>query len=282
MIRRRSAHRFQGTASQIKATASRGKTPRANGGSLGKTNQSWIYRVTEQRERSDRHISAADRHSIDKALHHPTAHNLSWMDVLHVLKLVGTAEQGPDGKCSLQVNGKHLVFQLESDIAIQAPTEHQLAGLLAAELDQPGPHSSLYAESIALALTIQLVRNHGTDQVKLVSIRGGLAPWQLRRVFDYLEENLANDVSSSELAAIVDLSTAHFSRQFKTSTGLPPHRYQLALRIERAKNLLLQSKLSLKEIALSCGFFDQGHLSKSFRRLVGLSPAAWQRSCRTR
>jgi AraC-like DNA-binding protein len=222
-----------------------------------------------------------DRRTIESAFCHPVPHNLRWMDVLHVLKLTGAAEQRPDGKYSLQVNGKHLVFQLQKDIAIQAPAERQLATLLAAELDQPGLHSRLYAESIALALMVQLVRNQGTDPVKLVPIRGGLAPWQLRRVFHHLEENLANVVSLSELAAIVDLSTAHFSRQFKTSTGLPPHRYQLALRIERAKSLLIQSNLPLKEVALSCGFFDQGHLSKSFRRLVGLSPGAWQRSRRS-
>jgi AraC family transcriptional regulator len=240
-------------------------------------------KVTEQQERSavgDRHIRTAGRRTIETAFHHPVAHKFSWVDVLHFLKVAGTAEQRPDGKYSLQVNEKHLVFQLQPDIAIQAPAEHQLVALLAAELDQPGPHSRLYAESIALALTVQLVRNHGADPVTSVPVRGGLAPWQLRRVLDYLEENLANDVSLSELAAIANLSTAHFSRQFKRSTGLPPHRYQLALRIERAKNLLL-GNLSLKEVALSCGFFDQGHLSKSFRRLVGLSPGAWQRSRRS-
>jgi AraC-like DNA-binding protein len=222
-----------------------------------------------------------ERRTIESAFRQPVVTSLSWMDVLRVLKLAGAAEQRPDGKYALQVNGKHLVFQLQTNIAIQAPAERQLATLLAAELNQPGPHNRLYAESIALALAVQLVRNHGTDPVKPAPIRGGLAPWQLRRVFHYLEENLAKDVSLSELAAIVNLSTAHFSRQFKMSTGLPPHRYQLTLRIERVKNLLLESNLALKEIALNCGFFDQGHLSKSFRRLVGLSPGAWQRSRRS-
>jgi AraC-like DNA-binding protein len=238
----------------------------------------------EQQARSadgdDRHVGTVDRSTNESALRHPVAQSLSWTDVLDVLKVVGTAEQRPDGKCALHLNGKRLVFQLQTDVAIQGPAERQLAELLAAELDQPGSHSKLYAESIALALTVQLVRKHDMAPVKLAPVRGGLAPWQLRRVFDYLEENLVNDVSLSELAAIVDLSRAHFSRQFKTSTGLPPHRYQLALRIERAKTLLLQRNLSLKEVALSCGFFDQGHLSKSFRRLVGLSPGAWQRSRR--
>jgi AraC family transcriptional regulator len=99
-------------------------------------------------------------------------------------------------------------------------------------------------------------------------------------VLGHFDQNLADDVCLSELAALVELSQAHFSRQFKISTGLPPHQYKLAMRIERAKQLLLHGQLSLKEIALSCGFFDQGHLSKAFRRIVGLSPGAWQRDNR--
>jgi AraC family transcriptional regulator len=112
-------------------------------------------------------------------------------------------------------------------------------------------------------------------------LRGGLAPWQLRRVLDHFDQNLAEGICLSELASLAGLSQAHFSRQFKISTGLPPHRYKLARRIERAKQLLLHGDLSIKEIALNCGFFDQGHLSKAFRRIVGFSPGAWQRENRT-
>jgi malate dehydrogenase (oxaloacetate-decarboxylating) len=127
---------------------------------------------------------------------------------------------------------------------------------------------------------IQLIDDHGDGPSRSSPLRGGLAPWQLRRAIDHLTQNLADGVCLSELAEQVGLSQAHFSRQFKISTGLPPHRYKLATRIERAKQLLLHGDLSLKEIALSCGFFDQGHLSKAFRRMAGLSPRAWQRDNR--
>jgi malate dehydrogenase (oxaloacetate-decarboxylating) len=128
--------------------------------------------------------------------------------------------------------------------------------------------------------TIQLVRGPNGSPLRSSPHRGGLAPWQLRRIFDHFDQNLAADICLLELAALVGLSQAHFSRQFKISTGLPPHRYKLTIRIERAKQLLLRGELGLKEIALSCGFFDQGHLSKAFRRAVGLSPGAWQRDNR--
>jgi malate dehydrogenase (oxaloacetate-decarboxylating) len=128
---------------------------------------------------------------------------------------------------------------------------------------------------------IELVRDRNGGPFRSSPHRGGLAPWQLRRILDHLDRNLANDVCLSELAALVGLSQAHFSRQFKISTGLPPHRYRLAIRIERAKQQLLQGDLSLKEIALRCGFFDQGHLSKAFRRIVGVSPGTWQRDNRS-
>jgi malate dehydrogenase (oxaloacetate-decarboxylating) len=129
--------------------------------------------------------------------------------------------------------------------------------------------------------TIQFAPDQKGGPFRPPRLRGGLAPWQLRRIFDHFDQNLADDVGSSELAALVGLSQAHFSRQFKISTGLSPHRYKLAIRIERAKQLLLRGELRLKEIALNCGFFDQGHLSKAFRRLVGLSPGAWQRDNRS-
>ncbi|MBV9076534.1 MAG: helix-turn-helix domain-containing protein [Methylobacteriaceae bacterium] len=107
--------------------------------------------------------------------------------------------------------------------------------------------------------------------------RGGLAPWQLRRATQYLTENLRRNIPLAELSGLVGLSATHFCNAFKQSTGLPPHRWQMRKRVERAKELMTSSSRPLVQIALECGFADQGHLSTVFRKVVGVSPATWRR-----
>jgi AraC family transcriptional regulator len=110
-----------------------------------------------------------------------------------------------------------------------------------------------------------------------VYVRGGLAPWQLRKVTSFIETNLNNSIRSKELASIVRLSPCHFSRVFRNSLGDSPSEYVIRRRIERAKELMLSTDASLCQIALDCGFADQAHLCRLFRRIVGESPATWRR-----
>jgi AraC-like DNA-binding protein len=88
---------------------------------------------------------------------------------------------------------------------------------------------------------------------------------------------LAEDISLLQLASVAGLSKSHFARAFCHSTGLPPHKYQLNARVERAKNLLRRSDMTLTEIGLDCGFKGQSEFIRTFHRLVGASPGAWQR-----
>jgi AraC family transcriptional regulator len=106
----------------------------------------------------------------------------------------------------------------------------------------------------------------------------GLAPWQIRKVRTYIAENLGTTLSIGDLAALVRLSRFHFSRAFKDTFGDTPHRYVLRRRIEHAQGLMLTTKTTLAEIALECGLVDQAHLGRSFRRIVGETPAAWRRA----
>jgi AraC family transcriptional regulator len=106
---------------------------------------------------------------------------------------------------------------------------------------------------------------------------GGLAPWQGRRISDLIEDNLKGGVRISELAASARLSKSHFSRAFKTHFGRSPQQYILERRVARAQRLMLVSDSRLCEIAIACGFSDQAHLSRMFRRTVGDSPNAWRR-----
>jgi len=108
-------------------------------------------------------------------------------------------------------------------------------------------------------------------------IRGGLAPWQIKQLHAYIAENLPLPIALEDLAAICRLSVSHFSRAFKTSFGDPPHSYIMQQRIEEAKRLMLVSDEPLSQVALACGFADQSHFCRSFRRAEGASPNLWRR-----
>jgi len=106
---------------------------------------------------------------------------------------------------------------------------------------------------------------------------GSLAPWQLRRAMDFMRAHLSGNISLEQLASVCDLSVSYFARGFKNLTGMPPHRWIVEMRLEKAKDLLLNTKTPLAEVADACGFADQGHLTRTFRRATGDTPGAWRR-----
>jgi AraC family transcriptional regulator len=89
---------------------------------------------------------------------------------------------------------------------------------------------------------------------------------------EYIEDHIDSEIALEDLAAAVHLSAYHFARLFKASTGLPPHQYVIVRRIERAKHLLRDDDLSLTQVAARVGFWDQGHFTRHFKRLVGVTP----------
>jgi AraC family transcriptional regulator len=107
--------------------------------------------------------------------------------------------------------------------------------------------------------------------------RGGLAPWQVKRVTRAMEESLVGDIGLAGLAALVGLSPYHFARAFKASTGSAPHRYMMERRVERAKELLAASDQSVTEVAHGCGFASSQYMATIFRRLVGTTPSSYRR-----
>jgi len=106
---------------------------------------------------------------------------------------------------------------------------------------------------------------------------GGLARWQAKRALAYIEANLGSRMLTRELAELVHFSKSHFSRAFKRSLGMPPMTYVAARRVERAKLMITTTHEQLNEIALACGFSDQSHLNRSFRRWIGMTPGVWRR-----
>lgn len=115
-----------------------------------------------------------------------------------------------------------------------------------------------------------------------LNFRGGLAPWQLRVAKELIDSRLDGDLTLTDLAAACRLSVSHFSRAFTRTTGTSPHRWLMQCRLERAKALMLRTDSSIVDIALLCGFADQGHLTRSFSRAFGISPARWRKASRSR
>lgn len=154
----------------------------------------------------------------------------------------------------------------------------QLANAVAAECEAGVPNRTLYAETAATLLSLHLLRhNAGLAPVRPQPVRGGLAPYVLRRVTELIEFRLGEDISLSELAGLADLSVSHFCRAFKVSTGRSPHQWRAERRIERAKEMLCYDRMTIAEIALACGFSSQSHFGSVFISSVGVSPAAWRR-----
>ena len=107
--------------------------------------------------------------------------------------------------------------------------------------------------------------------------RGGLAPWQAKRVAAYIEANINLSIRVADLACIVQLSIAHFFRAFRKSFGQTPLAYVKARRMHHAQVIMLNTREPLSQVALACGMYDQAHFTRVFRKVVGISPSAWRR-----
>ena len=113
-----------------------------------------------------------------------------------------------------------------------------------------------------------------------VPVRGGLPPGTLRRVREFIEAHLDGTVTLQALATVAGLSMYHFARAFKQSEGVTPHAYLVTCRVRRAQSLLAATDLPLADIALACGFSDQGHCARRFREHFGITPRSYRWSMR--
>ena len=151
-----------------------------------------------------------------------------------------------------------------------------------AELTAGGAGGPLAAESLANVLAVHLIRHALAPRPPARGRDGALPRGRLRAVVEYIEEHLDGGPTLEQMAAVAGLSAYHFARQFKAATGLPPHEYVIARRVERAKQFLQGGgDLSLAEVAAHAGFSDQSQLSRHFKRLVGATPRQFRMSART-
>jgi AraC family transcriptional regulator len=156
------------------------------------------------------------------------------------------------------------------------PVIERLARSLIHAEELGGAFGQSYADGISLAITAQLFGGRPGEASARRPRVSGLSKWRLKRATEYMEANLAEPISLAEIAAAAGLSRMHFAAQFRVATGLRPHEYLLQRRIERAQELLLNSRLPLVEIALEVGFKAQAHFTTVFARFVNETPNAWR------
>jgi AraC family transcriptional regulator len=147
---------------------------------------------------------------------------------------------------------------------------------LKAEVGNSDPSSRQYAEALGLVLMHELIRLERTTSTATGSLRGGLPAWQQKRVVEFIEAHLAEDVSLAALAELTDLSLYHFARAFRQSFGAPPHRYHMGRRMDRAKALLQKPALSVTEIGIETGFRETSSFTRAFRKFTGLTPTEYR------
>jgi AraC family transcriptional regulator len=108
-------------------------------------------------------------------------------------------------------------------------------------------------------------------------LRGGLPAWQQKRVAEFIDIHLAEEISLAALAELAGLSVYHFARAFRRSFGTPPHRYHMARRMDRARILLQKPVLSVTQIGIQLGFGETSSFTRAFRKCTGLSPTEYRR-----
>ncbi len=167
--------------------------------------------------------------------------------------------------------------ELVNRIAVDDPILHHIIQGIIEELRAPSGAGRLFADLTGQYLALHLLRRHSAA-MRAPQPRGlRLTAAQLRRVEACIDDDLGAELSLDDLAEAARVSRFHFARAFKQTIGMPPHRWLIMRRIERAKQLLETTQLSILDIACAVGFQSQSHFGQVFRRQTGFSPAKWRR-----
>jgi AraC family transcriptional regulator len=173
-------------------------------------------------------------------------------------------------------NGLPANFEFKEIYKKKDPLIQHLGLALLAESTSDTRPGKLYADSLIQSLTLHLLTNYTTAECAVPQTNGGLPGYKLRRVQEFINENLGDELGLTELAAVADLSQFHFARAFRKTVGLTPQRYLMQQRIERAKDLLANEELPIVEVGLRTGFKNQSHFTTLFRKFTNLTPKTWR------
>jgi AraC family transcriptional regulator len=145
-----------------------------------------------------------------------------------------------------------------------------------AEMVAGFPSGRLFLDSVEQAMAVTLVNGHAVRHRPVQLYRGGLGSARLRRIKELVHSKIEDDLSLDEMAQSVGLSTAHFARMFRKSTGQTPHQFVLGQRLERAKAMLRAPHARVLDVAVACGFKTQQHFAQVFRGVWGVSPTEYR------
>jgi AraC family transcriptional regulator len=159
---------------------------------------------------------------------------------------------------------------------IRDPLIREIGEALDRELVSGNPSPLIYIESLAVALTAHILSRYGN--LASVQKRGDAVHRiaQLRRSLDYMQENLQNKLTLAEVAAVSNMSKYHFAKAFRHAMGIAPHRYLMALRMSKARELLAVGDLPIQEIAFRVGYTDRSHFTTEFLKVTGVTPARYR------
>lgn len=169
------------------------------------------------------------------------------------------------------------VPRVRSRAALRDPAIEELVACLRRGMSDRSPSGGLCLEHVGMSLALRLFETYGDIARRPAPVRGGLGLSRERRIVDYIEAHLGEDIGLAALAAEAGLSPHHFGKAFKASFGKPPCRYMTERRVRKAKEMLLLSRLSVTEIAHALGFASHSHFSDVFRKMTGTTPSQFRR-----
>ncbi len=183
---------------------------------------------------------------------------------------------------------KRVARELRSNLNIELVEHHQLRDAqiehigmaLKTEAEDGFLSGRLYGESLGTALTVHLLSKYSVIKAQISLHKGGLTPANLRRVIEFIHENLTEDIGLSNLAKVANLSQFRFAHNFKQATGLAPHQYVIHERLERAKKMLRETDLTVTTVAYAVGCGSPSRFTLLFRRAYGVIPSVYRTSFR--
>ena len=171
-----------------------------------------------------------------------------------------------------------VIPELQAQDTIEDPILGNLIEVLLHEKNEGFQSGALFTESVGTAFASHLLQRYSVSPPSPQHSVGGMAPSVLRRCKDLIEANIESDIQLGDLAKEAGMSSSHFIRSFRQSTGLTPYQFLLHQRVKRAQLLMRDPRVSLTEVALASGFADQHHLARVFRRITKMTPSGYRRS----